>query len=87
MLLRLPCGALTGDLFVPLIFVLFNVGDITGRLCASIGPWGHSPPRGRTLVVYATSRIVFVAALAVCRVVTPHPWLLPVVFRCCDLTM
>lgn len=74
-------GRLHGELFVPLVFVSFNAGDIMGRLSASIGPWGRSPPAGYTLITYAAARLLLAAAVAVCRVTHPHSWVLPLIFR------
>lgn len=74
-------GRLSGELFVPSLFVLYNMGDITGRLSSCIGPWGRSPPSGSILLAYAILRLPLAAALAFCRVITPRHWLLPILFR------
>ncbi|CAK0783744.1 hypothetical protein CVIRNUC_006943 [Coccomyxa viridis] len=83
---RPPClpqtryGRLAGDLFTPLLFLLFNLGDLLGRLLSGIGPYVHKSPRPSMLMGYALSRIVLAAALIFCHVVTPHAWRAPEVF-------
>ena len=72
----------TGELFVPVVFVVFNAGDMAGRLAAGVGPWRRTPPPGAALVGYAVARAVLGAALALCNVNVAHTWVLPVVFRC-----
>lgn len=74
-------GRLNGELFVPVLFVLYNLGDITGRLSSCIGPWGRSPPSGSILLAYAVLRLPLAAALAFCRVIMPRHWLPPMLFR------
>ena len=75
---RIAC---VGDLWTPLLFLLFNGGDLGGRLLAGIGDQQHRAPAAGTLVTYAVSRIVLVIGLLLCHVVTPHPWRLPELFR------
>lgn len=67
---------------MPLVFVLFNLGDLAGRAAAGIGPWAARPPPSLALLAYAGLRVVPAAALLLCNVVTPRPWRLPVVLRC-----
>ena len=69
-----------GDLFTPLLFLLFNLGDLLGRLLSGIGPYVHKSPRPSMLMGYALSRIVLAAALIFCHVVTPHAWRAPELF-------
>jgi hypothetical protein len=70
-----------GDLWTPLLFLLFNGGDLGGRLLAGIGEQQHKSPAPGTLLTYAISRVVLVIGLLLCHVVTPHPWRLPEPFR------
>ena len=70
-----------GDLFTPLLFLLFNLGDLVGRLLSGIGPYVNKSPPATMLVGYSLSRIVLAAALVFCHVVTPHTWRAPEVFR------
>ena len=69
-----------GDLFTPLLFLLFNLGDLLGRLLSGIGPYVRTSPRPSVLVGYALSRVALAAALIFCHVVTPHAWRAPEVF-------
>lgn len=71
-------GRLTGDLFVPLTFVAFGVGDLLGRIASSWGPWGRRPPAPASLLLYALLRFGVAGGILVCNVVTPAPWKLPV---------
>jgi equilibrative nucleoside transporter 1/2/3 len=61
-----------------MMFVIFALGDVTGRIASSWGPWGRRPPAAAALLVYSLLRLGVVAALLVCHVVTPSPWQLPV---------
>ncbi|KAI8465261.1 MAG: hypothetical protein J3K34DRAFT_525488 [Monoraphidium minutum] len=70
-------GRWDGDLFVPAMFVVFALGDVTGRIASSWGPWGRCPPAAAALMAYALARLGVVAALLFCHVVTPSAWLLP----------
>ena len=70
-----------GDLFTPLLFLLFNMGDLLGRLLSGIGAYVHKSPPPGLLMGYALSRIVLAAALVFCHVVTPHAWRAPELFR------
>ncbi|CAL5222718.1 g5121 [Coccomyxa viridis] len=76
-----PYGRLSGDLFTPLLFLLFNMGDLLGRLLSGIGAYVHKSPPTSLLMGYALSRIVLAAALVFCHVVTPHAWRAPELFR------
>ena len=70
-----------GDLFTPLLFLLFNVGDLLGRLLSGVGAYVHKSPPASLLMGYALSRIALAAALVFCHVVTPHAWRAPELFR------
>lgn len=74
-------GRLQGDLWVPAMFLFFALGDLTGRIISSWGPWGRRPPAGLSLLLYALLRCGISAALCFCRVITPTPWGLPQLFR------
>ena len=71
-----------GDLWTPLLFLVFNGGDTLGRCLAALGPWHERSPRVGTLLAYALARLVLVAGQLLCHVVTPRPWRLPDLFRC-----
>lgn len=71
-------GRLTGDLFVPITFVAFGVGDLIGRIASSWGPWGRRPPAALSLLLYSLLRFGLAAGILCCNVVTPAPWKLPV---------
>ena len=71
-----------GDLFVPFMFLVFNGGDIIGRLLAGVEPWRSRPPPMRSLITYSALRGLVVIGLVLCNVVTPAPWQLPVLLRC-----
>lgn len=75
-----------GDLFVPLMFLCFNSGDLIGRGLASLGPWAKRSPPTPVLLAYAVARGCLLAALMLCNVITPQRWALPVLFRCVGLT-
>jgi hypothetical protein len=76
-----PYGRLAGDLFVPAMFVIYALGDVTGRIASSWGPWGRRPPAAASLLLYSLSRLGVVGALLLCHVVTPSPWELPYLLR------
>jgi equilibrative nucleoside transporter 1/2/3 len=80
---RAPAGAgpLAGDLFVPFGFVVFSLGDLSGRVLSSLGPWGRTPPPAWAVALYAVARVAIAAATLFCRVVTPSPWRLPTLLR------
>lgn len=70
-----------GDLFTPLLFLLFNLGDLLGRLLSGTGPYVHRSPRESLLMGYALGRVVLAVALVFCHVVTPHAWHASELFR------
>lgn len=74
-------GRITGDLFVPMTFLVFGVGDVLGRIASSLGPWGRRPPAALSLFCYAVLRFGIAAAIMYCHVITPAEWILPTVFR------
>lgn len=74
-------GRFYGELFVPFVFVLFNLGDLLGRAVAGRGPWAVAPPPAPALLLYAVARAGIAAALLLCNVVTPHAWRLPVLLK------
>ena len=76
-----PYGRLSGDLFVPLMFVVYALGDLTGRVASGAGPWGRRPPAPAALVAYALARLAVAGGLLACHVVTPAPWRLPYALR------
>jgi equilibrative nucleoside transporter 1/2/3 len=70
-----------GDLFVPFIFLVFNVGDFCGRLLAGLPPWRTRPPRMAFLIAYSAARALLVVGLVFCNVVTASLWQLPVLLK------
>lgn len=74
-------GRISGDLFVPITFVVFGVGDLTGRIISSWGPWGRRPPAAFSLLVYSLARFGIAGAILFCHVITPTEWKLPTVFH------
>ncbi|KAF5831381.1 hypothetical protein DUNSADRAFT_13197 [Dunaliella salina] len=73
---RTEKGRLYGDLFVPLLYVVFAVGDFVGRAFAGHGPWAHGLPKPLSVLAYAIGRCAIGAGLLFCHVVTPNVWLL-----------
>ncbi|KAG2422806.1 hypothetical protein HXX76_015753 [Chlamydomonas incerta] len=69
-------GRIQGDLFVPLLFVLFSLGDFLGRFLSGYGPWSSGAPKPLSILVYAVLRCSVAAAILFCHLVTPTPWLL-----------
>jgi hypothetical protein len=67
-----PDGRLYGDLFVPLTFLAFNLGDLGGRLLAGLRRGG--PPAPRALAAYLAARGAIAAALLLCHVTPPAAW-------------
>ena len=63
---------------MPSIFLLFNLGDCLGRLAAGTS---RSAPASWALALYCLGRCMLVPAILCCSLVTPHRWLLPVVFK------
>eukprot|EP00934_Nitzschia_sp_Nitz4_P003842 Nitzschia sp. Nitz4//scaffold64_size103689//65388//67067//NITZ4_004440-RA/size103689-processed-gene-0.191-mRNA-1//-1//CDS//3329556142//3832//frame0 len=57
---------LANDLFVPTIFVLFNVGDLAGRLLAEQTPLHRIPHASRALVVGSLARLLFLPLFVFC---------------------
>lgn len=74
-------GRLAGDLFVPVMFVAFNVGDFCGRLIASVGPWSRKPPAASVVISYALLRAAFLLVFIFCNVITPQKWSVPTLLR------
>eukprot|EP00798_Chlamydomonas_sp_ICE-L_P016322 gene16322-22512_t len=74
---RPESGRMNGDLFVPVLYVLFSVGDYLGRLLSGYGPWGRGMPKPLTLLFYAFCRIAIAFGILFCHIVTPTHWLLP----------
>uniref|UniRef100_A0A7S3VLA4 Uncharacterized protein n=1 Tax=Dunaliella tertiolecta TaxID=3047 RepID=A0A7S3VLA4_DUNTE len=73
---RTEKGRVYGDLFVPLLYVVFAVGDFVGRAFAGHGPWAHGLPKPLSVLAYAIGRGLIGAGLLFCHVVTPNVWLL-----------
>lgn len=71
-------GRLSGDLFVPVTFVAFGIGDLIGRIASSWGPWGRRPPAAASLLLYSLLRFGLAGGILCCNVVTPSAWKLPV---------
>ena len=72
---------LFGNLWSPMLFLLFNVGDLIGRHCATVYP--KTPPRGDALLRLALARCVFAPLLASCDVsttTTTNTWRIPRLF-------
>lgn len=82
-----PCASMTsagrlyGDLFVPLIFVLFNVGDFLGRSLAGYGPWARGAPVPFSILAYSLLRGALAAGFMFCHLVMPTSWKLPQFFE------
>jgi len=76
-----PWERMKGDLFVPVTFVVFGVGDLLGRIGSSWGPWGRRPPPAASLLVYAIARCAIAGSILFCHVVTPTEWQLPTLFQ------
>lgn len=72
-------GRVYGDLFTPLTFLLFNIGDFVGRLLA--GVWPQRAPEAGPMLVGVVARTVLMPLLLLCNVIRPHSWALPRVFR------
>ena len=63
-------GRLFRDLFVPFLFLLFNLGDLSGR-CAA-GQWNWHRPR--LLMLLALSRWIFIVLFLKCNGPSSHEW-------------
>jgi equilibrative nucleoside transporter 1/2/3 len=74
---RPSAGRLFGDLFVPLLFVVFSVFDFLGRMLAGFGPWSRSAPNAMVLVIYSVLRFAAAGALLFSNVIAPTHWMLP----------
>lgn len=74
---RTSAGRLSGDLFVPFLFVLFAVGDYLGRMFSGYGPWATGAPKPFTILTYSILRAVIAGGCLFCHVVTPTAWKLP----------
>lgn len=70
-------GRLYGDLFVPMLYVLFSVGDFLGRELAGYGPWSYGAPAPISILLYSLARAGIAAAVLFCHIVTPTAWTLP----------
>ncbi|KAL6749212.1 nucleoside transporter-domain-containing protein [Haematococcus lacustris] len=77
---RTSSGRLTGDLFVPMLYVVFSLGDYFGRVLSGYGPWGRGAPKPLSVLAYSLLRGLFAAAILFCHVVTPSYWRLPTYF-------
>lgn len=69
-------GRIQGDLFVPLLFVLFSVGDFLGRFLAGYGPWARGAPAPLSILAYSVLRVAVAGAVLFCHLVTPTRWTL-----------
>ena len=86
---RPPCvpdppgqSRLFGDLWVPSLFLLFNVGDLCGRCAANAWP---SAPGARAAATAAAARIALIPPLLACNVVVADRWRFPRWFAGSDL--
>jgi len=75
-----PANRLTTDLFVPLGYVLFNAGDLLGRLLA--GCWPKVAPRPKLVLAGSILRLIFVPLILLCYIkpIGEKEWFLPVWF-------
>ena len=87
---RPPCvpdppgqSRLFGDLWVPSLFLLFNVGDLCGRCAANA--WPRAPPGARAAATAAAARIALIPPLLACNVVVADRWRFPRWFAGSDL--
>mmetsp|Transcript_6240 Transcript_6240/g.38768 ORF Transcript_6240/g.38768 Transcript_6240/m.38768 type:complete len:666 (-) Transcript_6240:2464-4461(-) len=78
---RVSGGRLLGDLWTPLGFVLYNGGDMFGRILCGYGPWAHKPPQPKSLIALSTLRLLFVPLILGCNVVRNGGWHFPYLFR------
>jgi equilibrative nucleoside transporter 1/2/3 len=74
-------GRYAGNLFVPSMYVVFSLGDFSGRLLAGCGPWGRAAPQPLALLAYSLLRTALAAGFLLCHVVTPTRWTLPELLR------
>jgi hypothetical protein len=71
------------DFFTPFHFLVFSIGDTTGRGLCNFVPVIPNTPRGRKmLILLSTTRILFIPAFLFCNVATTNDssYPLPVVF-------
>ena len=69
-----------GDLWTPLLFLVFNASDLCGRVGASAFP--KKAPKGSSVVCFALARVFFIPLLLACNVVTSSQrWSFPGWFR------
>ena len=66
---------------MPVMFLAFNAGDVSGRLAAGLEPWRSRAPPMSFLISYSALRGVLLVGLVLCHVVTPSPWQLPFLLR------
>eukprot|EP01024_Parvocaulis_polyphysoides_P074242 TRINITY_DN957_c0_g1_i1.p1 TRINITY_DN957_c0_g1~~TRINITY_DN957_c0_g1_i1.p1 ORF type:complete len:624 (+),score=79.86 TRINITY_DN957_c0_g1_i1:157-1872(+) len=66
-----------GDLFVPLGFICYQCGDLSGRISAGFGPWRHNRPNSKWLILYACCRSVLIVLLVFCNIITKPAWIVP----------
>lgn len=55
----------TPDVFIPLSFLVWNLGDLSGRILCGVYTWRGRP---EMLTLMALARVVFVPVLAGCNV-------------------
>lgn len=79
-------GVCTGDLWVPLLFIMFNAGDVAGRVLVGRGLGRLKGWPGPRLFTYSIMRLVLLLCMAFCRVATPRPWRLPALLKYVDPT-
>jgi len=73
---------ITGDLFTPIIFILFNLGDTAGRMFA--GVWPKKVPSDWLMSCITALRVLFIPVFLLCAVDTAgggEGGVLPVVFK------
>jgi len=77
----LKANRLTTDLWIPCSYLLFNAGDVGGRVLA--GWWPRVRPNPAAVLAGSAARILLVPAVLLCNVVPPgdKTWTLPVVFN------
>lgn len=63
------------------MFVVFALGDVTGRVASGWGPWGRRPPPAAAVLLYSLARLAVAGGLMLCHVVTPSAWMLPYLLR------
>jgi len=78
---RVHGGRIFGDLWTPLSFVLYNGGDMFGRMLCGYGPWAHKPPQSKSLIGLSTLRLLFIPLILGCNIVRDGGWHFPYLFR------